>query len=200
MSLADNSDLASSDNSVQKYLPIVASLATAKTQDEVKNVLNETAASVGSWRLKQKKDHTGSFGAMFGLDTGYEYLSDSARDGWSAGLFVPVGVDFTTTKLRYGPIASCGLFISALDLGAIANMRLSDKSDFTSKEGDLHLSQVASPGAYVHVNVKNTPVVIGIGWSYVPLLRTEKVSNEKVDRSGSRVLLFLAIDLPMYFF
>jgi len=192
-------NMISSDNPVQKYLPVVASLATAKSQEEVKNVLNETAASVGSWRLKQRKKYTGSFGAMLGLDVGYENLSKSENNGWAGGIFAPIGMDFTTNN----PIclgSTCGLFVSVLDLGAVASMRFNDKSQVESKTGNIHLSQVMSPGLYFRSSIKKTPLVWGLGWSYVPLLRIEEVNGEKVDKGGSRVLLFMTVDLPMFFF
>lgn len=186
-------------NAVQKYLPTIASLATAKSSEDVKNILNETAASVGSWRLKQKKK-TLSFGAMFGLQGGQEVIHNTNYTA-AGGLFAPVGFDLTWPINQWENFDGWGIFFSMLDLGTVASTRIAsgDEDSVKNKSENITLAQVLSPGGYLHIKYKKTPVNFGAGVSYVPILRTVDENGTKEDRGGTRVLGFVSIDLPMYF-
>lgn len=199
-----NINLISPNNPVQKYVPVIASLAAAHTQFEIKNILNETASSVNSWKLKQNNRTTLSVGAMLGFQISREYIHNPYSAGEAFGIFAPVGVDKTwhSSNCRFATKwlpNTCGLFMSFLDVGAVATTRIAGKDDVKDKTENVKITQVLSPGLYFHWNVKGMPMAFGFGASYVPLLRTMSVEGQTENKGGMRVMMLLTMDVPMYF-
>lgn len=147
-----------------------------------------------------------SVGALAGVMFGQERLSsnsvttDFGRRAKVYGIFMPVGIDYSYSKNARQD--TYGIFVSLLDLGAIATLRSGDNSDTVSVESEANFGfeQIVSPGIYFRYGIPNSPLVIGAGWSRTPRLRsiTIKSTAESIDMDSTRLLLFMAVDVPLF--
>jgi hypothetical protein len=182
----------------RRYLAFVVDVATAQTTDDVRRAVENMAAPVGSWRLKQER-FTIAFGALPGAIGGYEWAAHSntadgtmTSDGTAAGLFAPVGIDFAYW---------IGVFVSVVDLGQLTWSRI--ENDDAQAEPNTGFAQVFSPGAYLHVPLGRSPFTVGGGFSYAPALRRFKddpmdAADESNDDAAWRVGAFLAVDVTLF--
>ncbi|MBU0480786.1 MAG: hypothetical protein KKG47_06775 [Proteobacteria bacterium] len=174
-----------------KYLPMLASVASAKTADEVARTLETLASPVGSYRMKQKRTMT-SITAFMGFQYSDEKVDNAMDDEHEAyGIFAPVGIHQTWEVDKW--IGSFGIYGSLLDLGQLVAIRDSDKES----EINTDFKQVFSPGLYLTVSIKDTPITVGGGASATPdLIRGESGDDYDV----VRYQVFLAMDLTLFSF
>lgn len=200
-----------------QYLSFAASLASARSADDVTVALREASAPVGSYRAKRNQytptgagdrasrrgPWSASLGGYLGATTGLE------EGAYHFGAALPVGME-----VSYGmPLGAVSLFIPVLDLGTLASARLGDDDDEPRGEAgaqqepdqeDTDLDetgptfrQVLAPGAFVVWNLsRSLPVSVGAGWQVVPELR---------ERGGDRVTVsrwsvFVAADVTLFNF
>ena len=184
-----------------RHLPIIVGLADAKTPDDFKAMIDNIASPVGAWRFKRHRSMW-SITGLVGFHAAQETLSGpgiASYSGQSAGLFAPIGVAYSW------PTADAknawAVMASIIDLGAPISARLSEKdsdevSD-TSTSGKFR--DVISPGIYVMRGFQDSPMVIGLGWSYTPKLRRAQLpSGAEQDVDSRRVGIFIALDLTLF--
>jgi hypothetical protein len=103
---------------------------------------------------------------------------------------------------RIPKVGVFGVFLQAVDLGALASWRFSDEAkDDVESEPELGFAQVFAPGVFPVLHVAGSPLTIGLGWSLTPGLRSG--SDEEGEESpprfdASRFGLFLAFDVPLF--
>jgi hypothetical protein len=193
----------------QKYVPLVAELAAAKSSADVSTALQAAAAPATSYRAKYQRGQialNGLVGVMLGAERPNQPNNaalGSAQDSAVVSGFAPIGLEGTI------PLSSsfyAGLMTSVLDLGALTTARFkSDASTGTNVRTDpnVTIGQVFSPGGYVVFGLFNSPLVLGGGISYTPSLRTLQATDatgsvtatEKL--STVRIGGFLAADVTL---
>jgi hypothetical protein len=185
---------------------LAADLASAHTAQDVQAAIEAAAAPIGSWRTKH--DHFSiDINSFVGVAGGYEAPlvgpAQGLKGGWAAAAFAPVGIDFAGPYLDQW---SWGVFVSAIDVGQLLSTPIDASTSSGGKtavaDGDLHVVQVLSPGLYVHTSIGNSPIILGGGACFAPLLRYYSDANgNKSPFSMASVHAFLGVDLdliPLY--
>ena len=139
---------------IGKYGVFMGQIADAKTSEQVQETLEYFAAPVGSWRDKSRDKFSMAIDSYVGL--GLRSGPDSTRTFVST----PVGLSFNFSPLKNNSIG-LSLLTSFIDLGAITSFRFKDNS---STLAPIYLKQIVSPGAFLSVHHKRTPVFLNIGY------------------------------------
>jgi len=158
-------------------------------------VLERAAAPPGTYLRKRRARGWYTtvntyLGMMYGRETTTGATSNS---GTVAGPFLPVGVE---VGLGLGRAFSIGLFANAVDLGALANYRLSG-DDSASTAPEVGFQQVLAPGIGLVLGFSRMPLTIGALWGYAPELRTVSSGGTATAMSVRRWFLFAGYDLPL---
>lgn len=188
-----------------QYGSFMASIATAKTSDEVENVIEKFALPRGSAKTKKIAPYTISLNAYLGGYCGYEQISykDPSLPYFkcnSAGLTAPLGISFSRGYRPHGKNEnawSTSLFFSFVDIGSIAAFRFKDST--TSQLPSLQLKDILAPGAALSIGLPRVPISINMGAQIGPNLRN--VKNTVYDYSGQlyiRYFISLCVDIPIF--
>jgi hypothetical protein len=187
-----------------KYGNFMATVATAKNSDEVEKAIETAALPVGSSRIKRVSDFNVSLNTYAGLFYGIERIKgiDSGAAKFNAfGVAAPIGVAasfghslffFPTGKSEW----STSIFVSLIDLGAIAAFRFRD--DSTAQVPSIELKDIFSPGAFLSIGIPKTPLSFNLGVQVGPNLR--KVGDGKNDYGNNvywRYSASLCVDIPV---
>jgi hypothetical protein len=184
------------------YGIFMAAIATAKSPDEVKNVLEATVMPVGSSSIKSYSSWHISVNSYVGVFGGHEWIPDVSDDLSfnTAGICAPIGIAVSTRmgkKIPAKGIGSISLFVTAIDLGALTSYRFGDSE--TSTIPEITLENIIAPGGYLILGrIANTPLSLGVGYQFGPQLR--KVTRDAIEtiENSSRVTAFLAVDIPFF--
>lgn len=185
-------------------LPLLAEVASAKTQDDMEAALDRVISPLGAWRRKQS-ERVFSLNAMAGVAAGIESLE---HDGESAshstvGLFMPVGLEVSWPQPKWGIFRSVAVGATMLDLGAVVSYSDNDKlqGGDTSTAANADWSSLASPGVYVAFGFRDSPFRIGLSASRTPQLRSVDFDDgveKNVD--STRYMLFVTVDVTLLSF
>ena len=193
--------------SLTRYGSFMATIATAKTSDEVESAIEGAALPVGSSRIKRVSDFNVSLNAYAGLFYGTERIQGLDEGAWQAnvyGVTAPIGVAaswghrllfFKTGKKEW----STSLFLSLIDLGTVAAFRFTD--DSTEQIPTIQLKHIFSPGAFLSLGIPGTPLSFNFGAQAGPNLRKVQVEagkeNEFADNIYWRFSTSLVVDIPI---
>ncbi|MBT1704737.1 hypothetical protein [Chryseosolibacter indicus] len=183
-----------------KYGVFMANVVDAKSSEEIKEAISNAALPVGSSSYKKYQQFTLSvnsyLGAHFRLNR-----EDNPDKTWeqNVGLIAPVGVALNYGLGRGGSVS---LFAPLLDVGAIAEFRLSDTG--TQLTESIKLGNILSPGGYVVYGLPaNIPIGIGIGTQYGPGLFEVNSQGpgqtvNSYENPSWRWNAFVAVDIPLF--
>ncbi len=193
--------------SLLKYGTFMAAIIDAKTSDDVQAAIESAALPVGSARIKRESTFNIALNAYCGPYVGYErvydldpkWMSASKSTVNSYGLTAPVGISISYggNCKRAKNHSSYSLFLSVIDIGAIASFRFIDTT--TEVLPTIQLKNILSPGIFFSYGIPKLPVSVNAGWQMGPLLRkvdTQINENTYSDRYG-RVSLSICIDIPI---
>lgn len=178
-----------------KYASFMSNLVNAKTSDEVASAIEDAALPVGSSSIKRETPFNVSLNAYAGFFVGHEYINKiNDKHGINSyGATAPVGVAISWGK-------KCGwsssLFISLVDLGAVAAYRVNN--DSIAQVPTIQLKDIFSPGAFLSIGFPKTPISFNVGAQFGPNLR--KVTDAKNDYSNKSYVRFSAsicVDIPI---
>jgi hypothetical protein len=193
--------------SLLKYGTFMSAVVDAKTSDDVEAAIEAAALPVGSARIKRESTFNIALNAYCGPYMGYErvygldpkWMSAKKSTINSYGLTAPVGI-----SISYGGNcrkaknhSSYSLFLSVIDVGAIASFRFSDTT--TEVLPTIQLKNILSPGIFFSYGIPTLPISVNAGWQMGPLLRkvgSQIDGNTYSDRYG-RVSLSICIDIPI---
>ncbi len=204
-----------------QYLSFAASLAGARTEEEVTVALRTASAPVGSYRSKRNQDTREPFLRRWGPTTASVVGYPGLTFGWErpaggrlpgrddanhVGLSLPVGIEIS----RGSPLGAFSLFASVIDLGTLASARFngdeeSDESELSTTP-ELGFGQVFAPGIFFMVNARGWPLSLGFGLQSVGNLRERSVTasdgsvtrTERVDVVRASVIL--GVDATLFHF
>jgi hypothetical protein len=203
---SDNKKAASASvvvqNRLAKYGSFMASVATAKTPDEVADAIEAAALPVGSSRVKRETLFNVAVQAYVGPFVGYEKIKgvDSGNIN-TYGITAPIGVSiskgysilfFNSKKHR----SSSSIFFSLIDLGAITAFRFTN--DSTEKVPTINLKDIISPGIFYSHGFGKTPLSLNIGYQVGPLLRRVRLDENEYGKTYSRISVSLVVDIPVF--
>ncbi|MEM7152807.1 MAG: hypothetical protein AAF799_08190 [Myxococcota bacterium] len=160
--------------------------------------------------------------AYAGARGGGDILVDSQVDNIAAGqfgLFAPMGLEMAW---GLGRSSSVGLFVSVIDVGALADFRFGDANvddtpadDTTMGDGpdnqtdaevdtqpQIGLRQVVSPGLYLMFGIPKTPFTLGFGGAFSPRLRSVTLNPNDENATTEQESVFtlsgvFAVDIPV---
>ncbi|MGB0176037.1 MAG: hypothetical protein ACPF9D_02655, partial [Owenweeksia sp.] len=91
---------------------------------------------------------------------------------------------------------SLSLFLSIVDVGALASFRFDDPE--TESVPDIELKDIISPGAFFVVGLNKMPLSIGAGAQIGPNLHDVNATTvSTVSDHYVRYSIFLAVDIPI---
>ncbi|WP_276135180.1 hypothetical protein [Polluticoccus soli] len=192
----------------QRFSPVLlrlgtfmASVAEAKSSEEVSDAIEAAALPAGSSRVKRESRGNIALNAYLGPFVGYERIEgiDDQFQFNSYGLLAPVGVSASLGQF-YSVFSgkhtsSLSLFLSAIDLGAVAAFRMED--DETSQIPTITLRELVAPGAFLIYGFGKTPISFGAGWQIGPRLRNVTATDNTVSEMYSRFSLSFTVDIPL---
>ena len=189
----DGRGLLVSKNAI-RLLTFAAELSSATTADEVKDAISNLAQAAASRGNKRAEEH--DWLLILQAYGGVQAGSERADDRWAGfgGLYLPVGFEITM------PNEQLGLFVQVIDVGALASSRIIETDKGVGNSPELGFSQVVAPGAYFTWAVRNTPLSIGAGGSFIPNLRRDLDALPSGDKSLNtfRWGAFFAIDIGLF--
>ncbi len=196
-----------------KYGAFMAALVSAKTSDEMADVIESAALPVGSASIKRNSNFNVALNAYSGIFIGNEVIRGYDRDKFldnlkSYGIAAPVGVSISQgNQILPWPVSwvfknrkpkgwSSSYFISIVDIGAIAAYR------FTEDEAEtiptIQLKDIVSPGIFWSLGIPKSPISFNVGAQVGPNLR--KVNDSMNDYSKAsyvRYSLSICVDIPL---
>ena len=189
-----------------RILSLASDVATAQDADGVSSALDHF---VGKTTFLQKREPTSGWhmfvnayaGAAYGNEDACRGVNTCAQNGRFGGAYFPIGVELGHVVDWRGAswlIRSAGVFVQAVDLGALASWRLGT-ADSISNAPTVGGKQVLAPGAHIVFGIRSLPLSIGIGRSVAPSLRKVSSAGIVEERNAVRSLsLFAAIDIPLF--
>ena len=188
-----------------KYGAFMANMIDAKNSGEVASAIESAALPVGSASVKRETSFNVSLNAYCGLFTGSEIIKGvDANKPFkfnSYGLTVPIGISISKgSSLFFIPTGKTGfsssLFISLIDLGAVAAYRFQDSK--TEQVPTIKLGDIFSPGLFLSMGIPKTPISVNFGAQTGPNLR--KVTSTENDYSKNtyiRYSISVCVDIPL---
>ncbi|MEO6175347.1 MAG: hypothetical protein ABIP27_09370 [Flavobacterium circumlabens] len=190
---------------ITRYGAFMASMVEAKNSDEVEAAIESVALPVGSSSIKRETKFNVSLNAYCGLFVGNEIIkgvdeNKPFKKFNSFGVTAPIGISISRGDHVFfifpGKGWSSSLFLSIVDLGAIASYRFND--DKTEQVPEIKLEDILSPGIFLSLGIPKTPISFNFGTQIGPNLR--KVNSDANDYSGKlyvRYSLSFCVDIPL---
>lgn len=195
---------------ITRYGAFMANMVEAKNSEEVSAAIESVALPVGSSSIKRESAFNVSLNAYAGLFLGNEMIrgvdqKTSATHFNSYGVTAPIGISISKgdTFLPFpfffipsGKGWSSSVFLSLVDLGAVAAYRFTD--DKTEQVPSIQLKDIFSPGIFWSVGIPKTPLSVNIGTQIGPNLR--KVNGTANDYANSlyvRNSISICVDIPL---
>ncbi len=190
---------------ITRYGAFMASMVEAKNSEEVESAIESVALPVGSSSIKRETVFNVSLNAYCGLFVGNEVIKgvDENRPFKkfnSFGVAAPIGISISRGNRLFfvvpGKGWSTSLFLSIVDLGAIAAYRFND--DKTEQVPEIKLNDIFSPGIFLSLGIPKTPISCNFSTQVGPNLR--KVTSDTNDYSGklyTRYSLSVCVDIPL---
>ena len=189
---------------VLRLITLGANLAEAETSEEFQAVLYAAADPVGSFVTKRQPEiQQLTVGAYLGGVVGGERKLAGGDENWAGhfGLALPIGLEWSVGLGGGGLLRSFGVFVSPVDLGAIASYRVHDLSggpdSFESAE--FGWRQLLSPSVYLVFGLfDDLPLSIGGGVQYAPWARKHHDGSKEMRMIDAiRVSMLLAVDVAL---
>ena len=204
-------------SSLAKYGSFMSSMVNAKNSNEVEASIEAVALPTGSARMKRETPFNVALNAYCGLFMGFERIKGIDQP-WTwqyqkintFGVTAPIGISisrghsvffFGTGKTgwkdnKYG--WSSSMFLSVIDIGAIAAFRFND--DSTQNIPTIQLQDIISPGIFFSLGIAKTPLSVNIGWQMGPLLRAVSATENTYSSKYTRISISLCVDIPIFNF
>lgn len=172
---------------VKNYLLFFASLADAKSSQQVTSILEVYVLPPVSFGEKRESYHW-FVSSYVGLD--YSSYNIARKDTPLAspnnqkgvGVYAPIGFEISTPNGDWGPIA---FMLAPFDFGYPLSLKM------TGSNTAVNLNDVVSPSIAVSYGLKDYPNNWGIAWQRVN-------RNQNNNEQSSRLLIFFSFDMPLY--
>jgi hypothetical protein len=212
------------------YGSFMADIVIAKSAEDVEKTIEAFALPTGSSRIKRETCFNVALNAYLGGFAGREQIRGLEKKPSTVyGLTAPVGISISRGHSIFFAGTgeknwawSTSVFISLIDIGAIASFRLEEEQEVvTQDDGEdatatiyqlpqVQLKDIISPGVFISLGIPKTPLSINAGWQVGPNLRKIKVTqktdsdpepitiaNDYADRMYSRFSVSIVVDIPI---
>lgn len=195
-----------------KYGNLMASIVEAKSSEDVENIIEASALPAGSFRIKRQSKFNVALNAYLGLFGGQEKINglDNSKS-FVSGIAAPIGVAFSSGKSNFfighedGKFKrekkawSTSIFLSVVDLGALAAFRF--ENDSIAQVPTILLKNIISPGAFISFGWPNSPISLNFGCQIGPNLREVGISNNEFSNHYYwRFSSTICVDIPVFNF
>lgn len=187
-----------------KYGSMMASMSEAQTTEDISSALEAAILPVGSSSLKYYTTFSFSINSYIGASYYNEYYNfrelGKRYTLKTAGVALPIGINFSKST-RWSKIGAVSVFVSLLDLGALASYRLSNPPNVTSEDlPEFKLQNIIAPGGYLILGrLFKTPLAIGLGIQKGPQLRKIMLGEADISTYKNwRLGAFLSVDIPFF--
>ncbi|MEI7661432.1 MAG: hypothetical protein WCK34_04515 [Bacteroidota bacterium] len=184
---------------LMKYGGLAAAVVKAENSDEVEKAIEAIALPSGSSRVKRESRANVCLNGYVGMFAGNEYIKGAHNKFLNNyGIAAPVGISFSLGGIKgfskHGN--SLGLFVSVIDLGALASFRFKD--DSTKTVPTIQLKDIVAPGIFFVWGIAHSPLSLAAGAQMGPLLREVKPSvNTYSNNYYWRFGVSLTVDIPL---
>jgi len=198
-------------NGLVKYGTFIAAISQAKNSTEIEAAIEAVALPVGSARIKRESEWNVSLNAycgfywgsekIRGVDYGYKEVNFTHWNTY--GVTAPIGISVSrghsflfipTEKYCW----SSSIFVSLIDIGALASYRFNSANDSVSSAPKITLENIISPGIFYSLGFPKVPISINIGYQIGPMLRkVETTSNTIQNEKYSRFSVSVCVDIPL---
>jgi hypothetical protein len=198
-------------NSIYKYGTFMATIVQAKSSADVAKAIEAAALPTGSARIKRESIFNVSLNSYIGPFFGYEQIRGFDTSGFKVnafGITAPVGIAISLGKQKAAVIPSFksfkghwswSLFVSVVDLGAIAAFRIKD--DSTSQVPTIQLQDIISPGLFLSFGIPKCPISVNLGVQMGPNLRAVSYNGNSYSNSiYLRYSMSVVVDIPIFNF
>ena len=187
------------------YGTFITQVATAKSSDEVADIIDKTVLPTGSSYVKKHAVFNISLNAYTGLYYGQQRQATDQKFVSVAGVYAPLGIAASWGIVRPArkPPWSLSLFASIIDIGSIVSYRFTHYNDTIANDVHVRLGQIVSPGGHVVIGLPRWPLSIGGGFNWAPLItKVEKneVTIQPNNKTPLRWEIFAAVDIPLLHF
>jgi hypothetical protein len=211
-----------------KYGSFMAGVVKAESSDEVEATIESFALPTGSSRIKRETPFNVALNGYLGVYYGWEKIRDVDRRGQGTyGITAPIGISISRGhSIFFGGTGKKGwlegkrgwstsLFISIIDVGAVASFRFksSNQTDIVAQDTTtttvneiptIKLKDIISPGALLSIGIPKTPLSVNLGAQVGPNLRkisvdstSNTVANDYSDKMYWRFSFSLVVDIPI---
>ncbi len=185
-----------------RHVNFMATMAEARTSEEMAEAIELFALPPGSSRMKKQSDWSislNSYGGLaWGRENDFNNEVDAAIDNKTVlAPSAPVGIDFNLGLKNAG---SLSLYAQLIDVGAVFAYRFSDE---TSQIPELKFQNIVAPGGYfIYGFGNNIPTSIGIGAQLGPNLRKidPDLGLEVTTTNAWRFGIIFSVDIPITHF
>ena len=190
-----------------KYGSFVAAVAQAESSDEVAQAIEAATLPAGSSRVKRVSCFNVAINAYTGLFAGHETIKgvENTTAVNCFGVTAPIGISaswghsflFIPSSYEW----STSLFVSLVDLGAMAAFRFSDTT--TAQVPSIQLKHLVSPGAFISLGIPKTPLSLNFGAQMGPNLRKVDHNNATLASQDNdnkiywRFSTSICVDIPL---
>ena len=187
------------------YGTFITQVATAKSSDEVADIIDKTVLPTGSSYVKKHAVFNIALNAYTGLYYGQQRQATDKEFVSVAGVYAPVGIAFSWGIMRPArkPPWSVSLFASIIDIGSVVSYRFTNTNDTIANDVHVRLGQIVSPGGHLVIGLPKLPVSVGGGFNWAPLItKVEKneVTLQQSNKMPLRWEIFAAVDIPLLHF
>lgn len=185
---------------ILNYGSFIAAMVQAQNSYDVKSAIEAAALPAGSYRIKRESCFDVALNAYVGFFAGYDAIKgyDAPLFGNSTkvnstGITAPIGI---STSTSWGG-CSFSLFLSVIDLGAVAAFRFAD--DSTKQVPTIRLKDIFAPGAFVSFGIPSIPISLNLGIQIGPNLHAvNSTQNDYTDALYWRLSLSVCVDIPIF--
>jgi hypothetical protein len=199
-------ELKNTSQMLLKYGSFMASIVQAENSEDVQTIIESTAMPAGSFRVKRESNMNVSVNGFLGFFGGYEFI-ENAENNFpnNFALSAPIGISITKgacsklvlNKKNKDKGLAHGLFVSIIDIGALASFRFADDSSEVASK--VELKHILAPGIFYSLHFRNSPLTLTLGGQMGPLLREVTASDFKTeDNFYYRVGFSLVVDIPLF--
>ncbi len=189
-------------NYIAKYGTFIATVAQAQNSDEVQAAIESIAMPAGSYSVKRNSSFNiavqAYVGATYdwanpaGMRPEMRMMRDNNNLNWS--MAAPVGLNFSFGRILWR--SSLSLFVSVIDVGGLANLRLNN--DTVALTRKITLADIFSPGASIVYGIPKLPISLSTGIVYKPTLMYDNNHSNLISIPGMfRWNISLLVDIPV---
>ena len=168
------------EKEVYEPLLFATEIATAKSSQEVSEIMSRYALPVASYRIKARKN-TFMINSYLGASLTHYTTQDIKKK--IMNINAPIGLEYSWPISKCKIIRNISLFAPIIDFGNIISASLDEEND--KEVRNPNYEQIFSPGGYLVFGISNDfPLSVGIGYQVYP----------------GRIGFFVGIDMPLFSF